>query len=1058
MGTVRNTNGIWINTEPFREVGNNFITTGRYTDALPGTLEFDRFWDQEYTRCMEGYEVSGAKITGKHYFYLNYCLINKVNLTDDNRGKRKVSKGFLLPDFWDGDYEYFWFLEIAENGIDPLLLPKLHLNNKVLWTEGGKSMIVGKARRRGFSYKNAATIAWEYTFVKKSLTLVAAYDKKYLFSEIGIFTKVMDMLNHLNTNCPAFKRSRLVNKIADGRIKSGYIEYTDDGTELAKGHQSSITCVSFMNNPDAARGADASKIIVEEAGTFVNWNESYYAMEPSIKAGDYYTGMMIIFGCVCAGTKVWTHDGRLVNIEDLRQEEGIVGYAGAGIIKEPIVWMQPHAKKPCYRITTEKNKIIECSNDHPLLVSKNKLTKGNRKVITFKKAEDIKVGEQLMSVRQVPIFGSDKMWNPRLLGLLLGDGYYGKGTPEVSIDSDGLYNWITSLGLQLKTDREKLQTNGRLYRRVSISKITNDLRNVDMYGQSWETKQLPINLHKCDVYSVSEFLGGYFDADGSVYYNSKKNSLRVVLTSKYKHLLEGVSQLLYKLNVGSSIVKEYRKTGYKAGDIYRLYISKDKDVIEFKKHISFKSEHKQKVLDDFVQNKNARYVYDNCLFEENKDNGKGQYYLKNNKLDNLESNRVKSIEFIGDKEVYNLNAGITHTYITNGFVSGNTGGDMEAGTIDFAEMYYNPDNYNMMPFENVWDEEGLRDKSAGFFFPMYQNYEGAYDKSGNSDIPKAKELLSKLRENKKAKAKSPDDYLRHTTEYAWSPSEAFQIISNNVFPTEDLRRQLGLCMTKDEYKGICGKMTYDSNGNPEFVPDLSLRPLEYRDKTMDKSGCIQIWEKPTPGVSYNLYTGGLDPYATDEANYSDSLGSLFIFKRYALGEQTHDLPVAEYTGRPQNFKEFYDQCILLIEYYNASCLYENNINNFKTHCENKHKLHLLSRTPSVVKAASNQHTNTYGIRVVGNSYSSVKNELITYVNNWLREEYEDGKSNVYKIKSIGLLQELITYNSRGNFDRFISFSLALIRSVELTKIQPAFKDSYKRNGRDFFSSKLFSNL
>ena len=682
MGTIRNTNGIWVNTEPFREAGNQFITTGRYTDALPGTLEFDRFWDQEFTRCIEGYEVSGAKITGKHYFYLNYCLINKVNLTDDNRGKRKVSKGFLLPDFWDGDYEYFWFLDIAENGIDPLLLPKLHLNNKVLWTEGGKSMIVGKARRRGFSYKNAATIAWEYTFVKKSLTLVAAYDKKYLFSEIGIFTKVMDMLNHLNTNCPAFKRSRLVNKVADGRIKSGYIEYTDDGTELSKGHQSSITCVSFMNNPDAARGADASKIIVEEAGTFVNWNESYYAMEPSIKAGDYYTGMMIIFG---------------------------------------------------------------------------------------------------------------------------------------------------------------------------------------------------------------------------------------------------------------------------------------------------------------------------------------------------------------------------------------TGGDMEAGTIDFAEMYYNPDNYNMMPFENVWDEEGLRDKNAGFFFPMFQNYEGAYDKNGNSDIPKAKELLTKLRENKKAKAKSPDEYLRHTTEYAWSPSEAFQIISNNVFPTEDLRRQLGLCMTKDEYKGICGKMAYDSNGNPEFVPDLSLRPLEYRDKTLDKSGCIQIWEKPTPGVSYNLYTGGLDPYATDEANYSDSLGSLFIFKRYALGEETHDLPVAEYTGRPQNFKEFYDQCILLIEYYNASCLYENNINNFKTHCENKHKLHLLSRTPSVVKAASNQHTNTYGIRVVGNSYSSVKNELITYVNNWLREEYEDGKSNVYKIKSIGLLQELITYNSRGNFDRFISFSLSLIRSIELTKIQPAFKDSYKRNGRDFFSSKLFSN-
>jgi hypothetical protein len=682
MGAIRNKNGIWINTEPFREAGNKFITTGRYTDALPGTLEFDRFWDQEYDRCINGYEVSGAKITGKHYFYLNYCLISKVNLNDDNRGKRKVSKGFLLPDFWDGDFEYFWFLEIAENGIDPALIPTLHLNNKVLWTEGGKSMIVGKARRRGFSYKNAATIAWEYTFIKKSLTLVAAYDKKYLFSEIGIFTKVMDMLNHLNEHCPAFKRTRLVNKIADGRIKSGYIEYTEDGTELSKGYQSAITCVSFQNNPDAARGADASKIIVEEAGTFINWNESYYAMEPSIKAGDYYTGMMVVFG---------------------------------------------------------------------------------------------------------------------------------------------------------------------------------------------------------------------------------------------------------------------------------------------------------------------------------------------------------------------------------------TGGDMEAGTVDFAEMYYNPDNYNMMPFENVWDEDALEGKNAGFFFPMYQNYEGAYDKEGNSDVTKAKELLTKLREHKKANAKSPEDYLRHTTEYAWSPSEAFQIISNNVFPTEDLRRQLGFCMTKDEYKGICGRMAYDVNGNPEFVPDLFLKPLEYRDKSLDKSGCIQIWEHPTPGKTYNLYTGGLDPYATDEANYSESLGSLFIFKRYAIGEETHDLPVAEYTGRPQNFKEFYDQCILLIEYYNASCLYENNINNFKTHCENKHKLHLLSRTPSIVKSASNQNTNTYGLRVVGNTYSSVKNELITYVNNWLREEYEEGKSNVYKIKSVGLLQELITYNNRGNFDRFISFSLSLIRNIELSRIQPAFQDPYKRNGRDFFSSKLFSN-
>jgi len=186
---------------------------------------------------------------------------------------------------------------------------------------------------------------------------------------------------------------------------------------------------------------------------------------------------------------------------------------------------------------------------------------------------------------------------------------------------------------------------------------------------------------------------------------------------------------------------------------------------------------------------------------------------------------------------------------------------------------------------------------------------------------------------------------------------------------------------------------------------------------------------------------------------------MFIFKRYLIGEETKDIIVAEYTGRPSSFKEYYDNCILLLEYYGivGNCLYENNINNFKTHLENRHKLYLLSKTPSILKSASNQNVNSYGLRVVGNSYSSVKNELITYINQWLREEDEEGISNVYKIKSIGLLQELIRYNNTGNFDRFISFALALVRHIELIKV-PIKDTSYNSaQGKSFFSNKLFSN-
>jgi hypothetical protein len=666
MGAVRNKNGIFINSDLFREAGLKFIKDKKYCDARPGTIEFENFWDEEVRRCKFGYEVGGAKITGRHYFYLNYCPIKKTNLTDENKFSRKVNKTFEVPDFWDGDYDYFWMLDISEYGLPKEVLEKgeeackkwveqLHLSNKVLYYLGGKSMIVAKARRRGFSYKNSAVVCWEYTFLPKSNTMIAAFDKKYLFSQIGIFPKIVDMLNHLNENCPAFKRTRLVNKIADGNLKSGFIEYQEDGTEIIKGMQSIIACVSFMDNPDAGRGFDGNKIVVEEAGTFANWSDSYSAMEPSIKDGDYYTGTMIVFG---------------------------------------------------------------------------------------------------------------------------------------------------------------------------------------------------------------------------------------------------------------------------------------------------------------------------------------------------------------------------------------TGGDMEGGTIDFAEMFYNPDNYNMMPFVNVWDQENLSDNTCGYYFPMYQNYLGAYDKNGNSDIVKAKELLTKQRELKKIKAKSPDEYKRHCTEYSWSPEETFQIIGGNLFPTEELKKQLAKVENTKELNGVTGKMIL-KDGLPYFEPHLNLKPLEYKNNSNDLEGCIQIWESPIDNPAFGFYTAGLDPYGVDQTTDSDSLGSMFIYKRYVIGQETYNFPVAEYTARPKaGFKEYYDQCILLLKYYNASCLYEANINAPKTHFEHKHCLYLLSKTPSILKSTERQNENNYGLKMT----AGVKAEIIVYLNDWLREEYAEGHLNLEKIYSKGLLQELIRFNKEGNFDRFISFSLALVRAIELTRI------------------------
>ena len=60
------------NTERFSPAAAAFLRQGYYTDALAGTKEYYEFWDRERDRCLYGFELDGVRITGYHYFYLNY--------------------------------------------------------------------------------------------------------------------------------------------------------------------------------------------------------------------------------------------------------------------------------------------------------------------------------------------------------------------------------------------------------------------------------------------------------------------------------------------------------------------------------------------------------------------------------------------------------------------------------------------------------------------------------------------------------------------------------------------------------------------------------------------------------------------------------------------------------------------------------------------------------------------------------------------------------------------------------------------------------------------------
>lgn len=277
------------NTQEFRREALHFVKHGFYCPDPPGSAAHFEYWSTQLDRCVNGYEVGGVRITGHHYFYLNFT---RIKLTEDAR--KAQSKVLTFPSFWDGDYEFFWLLDIARNGITKDGYSKLGLSTTVSPENlnGGKHLIVGKARRKGFSYKNASLVTNTFNTVRNSYSLLCAFDKKYLYPK-GIMAMVTDNMNFLNEHTGWTKRRQLVDK--QNHRKASYLEYMG-GQPVEKGYKSEVEALTFLDNPDAARGKDANIVIFEECGVFDNLKASYLATQPCVEDGEVVTGQIVLFG------------------------------------------------------------------------------------------------------------------------------------------------------------------------------------------------------------------------------------------------------------------------------------------------------------------------------------------------------------------------------------------------------------------------------------------------------------------------------------------------------------------------------------------------------------------------------------------------------------------------------------------------------------------------------------------------------------------------------------------------------------------------------------------
>lgn len=1060
---------MWVNNS-------EFLIKDSEIPTVP--IEFSQdalqWYQEQKRRCIEGYWVGGKWMPPNLYFYVNFW---KILL---NRGKSKT-KILARPWLRDVEWELLpnWIIARGFSGFEghkqytheELInkMPYFGESGKPLYENQAKDLMCLGPREWGKSFMASGGIvahewifngAKEYKVGDKQNTTnitVGAGDYKYSTKLLEKVKMGLDALQRGGIDFNGRFYPHPFMQSYSGTFSSGksvVAEYKKKigGTWQNYGTGSRINHISYKDNVFAGQGGRNSVMVKEEVGMHQYLIQCQEADRETMMNGTNKFGSCLYIGCVCAGTKVYTGDGRVINIEDLKKEDGIIGFNGNNSVKQRINYFNPPQKKECVRIYTDNGNVIECSSDHPFLTTKRKSVSCGVKISTFTLADKIEVKHQILSPSSVPIFGNVEVKNARLIGLLIGDGNYSGGTVSLSISEKEILDFVEPL-IITKNKKYKI-SESRDYCQASLCpEIKKQLLENKMYGQSKDKKRLPKDIHTYSKESLAELLGGYFDADGNVYYNKKKDITRIVLTSVVMELLEEVKYQLLKFGIHCSIFKENRNTEpsyeYRGQNDYicRLYITQQQDIKLFSKNIKLLVKDKN----DKIICKKSKYGLTKSIFRVNPENNKEHYFnreTKSDELNNLRYETVVKVEKIGLRDVYNLNCNDNHNYVCNSLISSQTGGDMDKGTMDAYKMFYAPETYDLLTFEDKWENKG----SIGMFVSAVKRPNEFKDDQGNTDEVKSLEyFMSKRKELRSSKggAEQLDSFIQYNP---LVPSEVFLRTNNNIFPVAEMKDWLAELETNPIYvnaETICD-IYFDEFGKPQIKINPELRSI-YKfplDKNDDTTGAITIYHHPEMdqlgNIADNRYWAGIDPYDVNKAQYSTSLGSMMVYDKMS------GRLVCEYTGRPKFADQFYENCRKVLLYYNAIALYENEKSGVKQYFEKKNSLYLLMTQPKYIKDVIPSSTVERGYGMHMNKQLKDHGEIL--LRDWLNTE-EDGVLNVRKIRSIPLLKELIMYDDDGNFDRVIAYMMVMYALQETHKQKIIYATDFSKD--KFFERKLF---
>lgn len=390
-----------------------------------------------------------------------------------------------------------------------------------------------------------------------------------------------------------------------------------------------------------------------------------------------------------------------------------------------------------------------------------------------------------------------------------------------------------------------------------------------------------------------------------------------------------------------------------------------------------------------------------------------------------------------------------------------TGGSFDDGK-SAERFFWNPEANDVLAFTDP-----VTNKKTGLFLSgiYQQEYKRPttlgdwLNKNRNTNLPPDselhkiymeeadEELAIKTIEADRDRLRKSGDQVQYLLRVMYAPlnaEECFLTVQDNIYNIKAAQAQKARIIVSE----VRPERVWLEQDGTRIVPTKTTKePVSaYPTPKMEsKDAPVIILEHPIKDAPHGLYTAGIDPMRFGSAEYSDSLGAVYIFKRMHTisSEMYQDMFVAWYVARTDDLNEWNEQARRLLKYYNATALCENDEMSFINYMLSKNEGHYLADQPTWIKElvpSSNVsrpkgiHRGPKQIRNFLNGVYKTYTEDVVHVDT---DEYGNitrEYTGMVKILDPVLLDETIKFNDEDNFDRLVAAQLAIAQARKMDPI------------------------